>query len=77
MKFNRMLYDKKYDILYYRICNTSNSYGDELNEHLVLLRDMDTEIVTGVTIIGYSRFFKNDNKERQLLSRFIKLPENI
>lgn len=45
-------YDKKFDVLYCKIANTDNSYGDEIDNNIVILRDMETDSVTGVTIIG-------------------------
>lgn len=52
-------YDKKFDVLYYRIANTDNSYGDEIDNNTIVLRDMEIDIVTGITIIGYEKFVKH------------------
>lgn len=53
---NKIDYDQKFDVLYYNISNTENSYGDEIDDNIVLLRDIDTDKITGVTIIGYNQF---------------------
>lgn len=52
-------YDKKFDVLYCKFANTDNSYGDEVDNNIVVLRDIETNIVTGVTIIGYEKFVKH------------------
>ena len=52
-------YDKKFDVLYCKIVNTDNSYGDEIDNNIVVLRDMETDIVTGITIISYEKFAKH------------------
>jgi len=49
-------YDNQFDILYCSISDTSNSYGDEIDSNLVVLRDMDTNEVTGVTIMAFEKF---------------------
>ena len=49
-------YDKKFDVLYCKIANTDNSYGDEIDSNIVLLRDIETDTVTGITIMGYKKF---------------------
>lgn len=49
-------YDKKFDVLYCKIANTDNSYGDEIDSNIVVLRDIETDTVTGITIMGYKKF---------------------
>lgn len=51
-------YDQKFDVLYYNISNTENSYGDEIGDNIVLLRDIDTDKITGITILGYKRMLE-------------------
>ena len=47
-------YDNKFDVLYYNISNTENSYGDEIDNTIIILRDMiDEEIITGITILDW------------------------
>ena len=52
---NKVDYDPKFDVLYYNMSNTENSYGDEIDDNIVLLRDIDTDKITGITILGYKR----------------------
>lgn len=49
-------YDNQFDILYCSIGDISNSYGDEIDSNFVVLRDMDTNEVTGVTIMAFEKF---------------------
>lgn len=49
-------YDNQFDILYCSIGDISNSYGDEIGSNLVVLRDIDTNEVTGVFIIDFEKF---------------------
>lgn len=51
-------YDQKFDVLYYNISNTENSYGDEIGDNIILLRDIDTDKITGITILGYKRMLE-------------------
>lgn len=46
-------YDREADVLYIGIKDRSNSYGDEFGD-LILLKDMDTEEITGLTIMDFS-----------------------
>ena len=49
MKYN---YDSKYDILSIAIEDKSNSYCEDDGTGIVVSRDMDTNEVTGIMIIG-------------------------
>lgn len=66
-------YDKKYDVLYCKIANTDNSYGDEIDNNIVVLRDMDTDIVTGITIIGYEKFVKQNIQKINIIRQYINI----
>ena len=55
---NKVDYDQKFDVLYYNISNTENSYVDEIGDNIVLLRDIDTDKITGITILGYKRMLE-------------------
>ncbi|CDA90810.1 hypothetical conserved protein [Firmicutes bacterium CAG:238] len=64
-------WDKRYDILYIRISDTSNSYGDEVENGLVILRDMEDETITGVTIFDFVKRYNAGTLES------LKIPINI
>jgi len=51
-------YDKQFDILYVSISSTSASYGDEAIDGLVVLRDLFTEDITGITIFDFKAKFE-------------------
>lgn len=51
-------YDKKFDVLYCKFANTDNSYGDEVDNNIVVLRDIETDTVTGITIMGLRKSIK-------------------
>ena len=70
-------YDERYDVLYCNFSDTSNSDGDEIDSNLILLKDIDTDEVTGVTIYGFNQFFKNDSNKRRALSQYVELPAYI
>lgn len=53
-------FDEKNDILYLKIGNTGNSYGDEESNGIVILHDFFTEEVTGYTIFDFKKRY-NDN----------------
>ncbi len=74
---NKIDYDQKFDVLYYNISNTENSYGDEIDDNIVLLRDIDTDKITGVTIIGYNQFLVVNTQKIELLSRYINVKEML
>ena len=44
-------YDRINDILYIKFASTSMSYGDETEDGVVVMRDIITDEVTGVTIM--------------------------
>lgn len=66
-------YDKKFDVLYCKIANTDSSYGDEIDNNIVILRDMETDIVTGVTIIGYEKFVKKNRQKIKIINQYIDI----
>lgn len=66
-------YDKKFDVLYCKIANTDNSYGDEIDNNIVILRDIETDSVTGVTIIGYEKFVKKNKQKIKIINQYIDI----
>lgn len=46
-------YDHKNDILYLGFSDRSNSYGDEIVDGFVILYDLESHLVTGVTIFDF------------------------
>lgn len=62
-------YDRKYDVLSLRFSNTKNSYGDEEIKNIVELRDTDTDVLTGVTIMGFRKMYdEQDGRIQSIMS---------
>lgn len=72
---NKVDYDHKYDVLYCRIDDTSNSYGDEIDSNIILLKDMDTEEITGITVLDFKRNFCSNEKIGITLNQYFDVSE--
>lgn len=70
-------YDDQYDILYCSFSDASNSYGDELDKNVVILRDMDSDGVTGVTIYGFKKHYEPDKSKQEKLKQYLKMPHLV
>lgn len=57
--------DRKNDILYIKINSTNNSYGDETENGVVILKDLEDDNVTGITIFDFIKRYK-ENKIKDL-----------
>ena len=68
-------YDNRYDVLYCKIDDTSNSYGDEIDSNIILLKDMDTEEITGITIMDFKRSYNVNNLIKDTLNKFFNAEE--
>lgn len=53
-------YDSQNDVLYIGFSDRSNSYGDEIVDGFVILYDLATGIVTGVTIFDFLSKYRNN-----------------
>ena len=51
-------YDYGADVLYVGISDRSNSYGAEEDNGFIVLRDIDTDEVTGITILDFFETLK-------------------
>ena len=54
-------YDNEFDILYISFNSTINSYGDDRYAGIVILKDIDTDNITGVTIFGFKKKYVKNN----------------
>ena len=53
-------YDKKFDVLYYRWDRTDNTYGDEVEDDIILLRDIETVNIKGISVLNFKkRYYSN------------------
>ena len=48
-------YDKKFDVLYIALGDHSNSYGDDSEWNVIYLKDIDTDELTGITIMNFKK----------------------
>ena len=48
-------YDNKFDVLYIAIGDRSNSYGDDSDGNVIYLKDIDTDELTGITILNFKK----------------------
>ena len=48
-------YDKANDVLYLSVGPPRPSYGEDLRDGIVARYDMDTDEMTGVTVLGFKR----------------------
>ena len=56
MKIN---YDNRFDTLYVTISDNSNSYGDDALNDIIIMRNMDTDEITGVTILSFLKKYRS------------------
>ena len=56
MKIN---YDSRFDTLYVVLSDNLNSYGDDTLGNVIVMRDIDTDTVTGVTILSFLKKYKS------------------
>lgn len=62
-------YDSKFDIMYYSDGDTSNSYGDEDINNIVVMKDINSDKVVGYTIMNYKKMATpNTEQFKELLS---------
>ena len=52
-------HDQKNDVLYIGLEDRNNSYGDEISPGIIALFDMDTEELTGITILDFQEKYKS------------------
>lgn len=75
MKFimNKFHYDEENDILYYTKADKSNSYGDEDPDNIVFMKDIETDIVTGITILNFVRMYQERDTRIKILSEYFNV----
>jgi uncharacterized protein YuzE len=72
---NKVSYDKKYDVLYFSLEDNDNSYGDEIEDNIVFMKDIDTNEITGITVMGFLRYFSNTPERLDSLKPFLDVSE--
>ena len=48
-------YDDKFDVLYVALGDRKNSYGDDSQDGVIYLKDIDTDKLTGITILDFCK----------------------
>ena len=59
MQTMKIDYDRRFDTLYVAVSSNLNSYGDDSSNGVVIMRDMDTDAVTGITILSFLKKYKS------------------
>lgn len=59
----RIDYDQENDIVYIAFSDQHNSYGDEINDYVILRRDWDDGRITGVTILDFIKWLQSGAAE--------------
>lgn len=54
-------YDRTNDIMYFSLGDKSNSYGDEIVDGFVVMRDIETDEITGFTIFDFIKKYESNN----------------
>ena len=64
-------YDKSNDILYCSFADKSNSYGDEDPDGIVIMRDIDSNNVTGITVFHIIKMLTDEDSRLLFLEKYI------
>lgn len=59
-------YDKKSDVLYLTLADTSNSFGVEDDNGIVVLKDANSLKITGITVMFYKQLQQRDRLKEKL-----------
>ncbi len=66
MRTMKINYDSRFDTLYLTFSSSDNSYGDDSSDSIILLRDMDTEEITGLTILSFLKKYRAKTLPKRL-----------
>lgn len=68
-------YDKKNDILYCSFSDKSNSYGDEEPDNIIIMRDLVTDEITGITVMNIKRMLQENDIRIHIIQNYIDLED--
>ncbi|MCM1543149.1 MAG: hypothetical protein NC121_18080 [Blautia sp.] len=71
----KISYDTKFDVLYYTFGNPSNSYGDEISSHIIVMRDIETEEPQGFTVLDFKKICEKKNSEYDELCKLFSVDQ--
>ena len=72
---NRISYDNKFDVLYFSFEENSNSYGDEIDDNIVMMKDIDTNDITGITVMGFLKLYNSNIECIKMLNQYFNIDE--
>ncbi len=61
MRTIKVDHESKYDTLYVALGDKYNSYGDDSTDGIILMRDLDTDHITGFTILKFFKKYRTHN----------------
>ena len=62
-------YSPQGDVLYLKIKDSQSSYGDMLDDNIIVVRDENTDEIVGVEIINFSKLYR-DGTVKKFLENF-------
>ena len=74
---NQITYDEKFDVLYYKIGDTSNSYGDEIDNKIILLKDIESDCLNGITVLDFLNVCIKDSEKEKILQKYFDVSNII
>ena len=72
-----LVYDSSNDILYCTFGNKENSYGDEEPDNIVIMRDMEKEDITGITVLDFRKMYYKKDTRLRMLEEYISIEKTI
>lgn len=66
-------YDRINDILYYSMAVQDHSYGDENPDNIVFMKDIDTDAITGITILDFVRMYRANDKRMEIIAPYFDI----
>lgn len=71
------IFDAKFDILYYTFEPSEDSYGQHQSDDIVFMRNVDTEDITGVTVMGFMRLYTHRRQSLSIIETMINIDEIV
>ena len=72
---NKLRYNNKFDVLSVHYTDPSNSYGDEELDNIVMFKDLDTNELTGVTVLSFLEMYHNHDKRLDLVKKYFDIKQ--
>lgn len=68
-----MSYDEEADVLYLCFGNPEKAVSEEIDAHVIVRRQPETNRIVGITIMNFSKYFKA-NKRLEIEMTLLKTP---